>query len=443
MRQQGLEIFSVKPDSIADELGLEPGDRIMSINDEPVRDIIDLRFMETDENLNVVIAKPDGACWELDVEKEFDEFLGIDFGPRNFGNVMRCANKCLFCFVDQMPPHMRRTLYLKDDDYRLSFWDGNFITLTNLSDDHLRRIVKQRLSPLYISVHTTNPELRKRMLGNELAGRIYEQLAYLAASGIEMHTQLVLCPGLNDGEELARTLSDLAGLWPAVSSVALVPVGLTRFRKGCAQLRFFRCDEAVRLVNWVIRRQESFLADLNNPFVFAADEFYLLSGEQIPATERYAGFPQLENGVGPTRLFLDEWETVKTGLPKSAPKYKATLATSVLGEKVLRQVVSGGLDAIKGLDLSIAVIVNNYFGEQITVAGLLTGQDLLRQLDPDQLGDLLVLPAVMLKKDDEIFLDGLTLSELSRHLGKPVAVAGGPKQLLEILLAYANRRVSE
>ncbi|OPY62939.1 MAG: hypothetical protein A4E56_01006 [Pelotomaculum sp. PtaU1.Bin065] len=438
MRQLGLEVFRVEPGSIAGELGLEPGDRIVRINGEPVRDLIDLRFLETDESLDMIITKRDGGRWLLDVEKDYDEPLGIDFGPRNFGHTIHCANKCLFCFVDQMPPDMRQTLYLKDDDYRLSFWNGNFITLTNLQDEQLRRIARQRLSPLYISVHTTNPELRERMLGNKQAGLISEQLKYLAGAGIEMHTQVVLCPGLNDEKELERTLADLVGLWPAVGSLALVPVGLTRFRQDCCQLRTFHRDEAARLLQWVTQKQDDFLERLNNPFVYAADEFYLLSGEQIPNAERYAGFPQVENGVGLTRLFLDEWEIAKAGLPRKAPKLKATLATGMLGEKALRPVATG-LNNVKGLNVSISVIKNHFFGEQITVAGLVTGQDLIAQLNPGEIGDLLVLPAVMLKKDEEIFLDGLTLPEISRHLHKPVAVAGGPRQLVEILIPSTGR----
>ncbi|MDF9407364.1 DUF512 domain-containing protein [Pelotomaculum isophthalicicum JI] len=437
MRQLGLEVFRVEPGSIAGELGLEPGDRIVRINGEQVRDLIDLRFLETDESLDIIIAKRDGTRWDLDVEKDYDEPLGIDFGPGNFGPTVQCANRCLFCFVDQMPPNMRRTLYLKDDDYRLSFLSGNFITLTNLRDDQLRRIARQRLSPLYISVHTTNPELRERMLGNKKAGLILEQLKYLAGAGIEMHTQVVLCPGINDKKELERTLDDLVSLWPAVSSMALVPVGLTRFRQGCFPLRVFNIDEAARLVQWVTRKQDDCIERLKNPFVFASDEFYLLSGEQIPNAERYAGFPQVENGVGLTRLFQDEWEVIKTRLPQRAPQLKATLATGILGEKALKP-VADVLNDIKGLDVSISVINNHFFGKQITVAGLITGQDLSTQLDPGKIGDLLVLPAVMFKKDEEVFLDGMTLPELSRRLKKPIAVADGPRQLIEVLLPYAN-----
>ncbi|OPX90466.1 MAG: Radical SAM superfamily protein [Pelotomaculum sp. PtaB.Bin104] len=439
MEQSGLKIEQVKPESIALELGLEPGDRVIDINGHTLQDVIDFRFFEADESLTILVQKQSGDKWELDVEKDFDESLGIDFGQGGFGHTRGCANRCLFCFVDQMPPGMRPTLYVKDDDYRLSFWTGNFITLTNLSHNDLHRIAQQRLSPLYISVHTTNPALRERMLGNKRAGMISDQLKYLAKAGIEMHTQVVLCPGLNDEQELERTINDLAGLWPAVSSMAIVPVGLTRFRQGLYPLRPFTRDEETRLVHWVGEKQDEFLTRLGNPFVFASDEFYLSSGQKIPSVERYAGFPQLENGVGLTRLFWDEWEAVMTSLPREAPGLKVTLATGRLGEQVLKPVVDR-LNAIKGLEVAIKRVDNRFFGEEITVAGLITGEDLLVQLCPDEIGDLLVIPAVMLKRDSDIFLDGMTLTELREQMKVPVAVAGGPRQLVDVLNSSFSAR---
>ncbi|MCL6635142.1 MAG: DUF512 domain-containing protein [Peptococcaceae bacterium] len=437
MKNRGLAVFQVEPGSIAEELGLEPGDRIVSVNGEPVRDIIDYRFLETEESLTVEVKKAGGEEWVLDIEKDFDQGLGLDFGPEGFGRTIRCRNKCVFCFVDQMPPGLRKTLYIKDDDYRLSFWSGNFITLTNLGDGELHRIAAQRLSPLYISVHTTNGALREKMLGNSRAGLIMEQLRYLAGAGIEMHTQAVLCPGLNDGEELARTADDLAGLWPAVRSLAVVPVGLTRFRQGLYPLRAFGPDEARRLLRWAGARQEEFLRGLGYPFLFASDEFYLLCGEPVPPAERYADFPQTENGVGLVRLFLDEWEEVRGGLPRQVAPMKATLATGVLAEALLRP-VAARLNGIKGLAVTLKVIENRFFGSQVTVAGLITGGDLLAQIRPGEAGDLLVLPSVTLKEEEAVFLDGLTVQDLSRRLETKVAVADGPRQLLEVLLAARN-----
>ncbi|MDD4335658.1 MAG: DUF512 domain-containing protein, partial [Desulfotomaculaceae bacterium] len=307
MKRRGLKIYMVEPGSIAEELGVAVGDRVTAINGAPVLDLIDFRFLAADELLFIDLKKADGEEWVLEVEKDFDQDLGINFGAGGFGPVIKCINKCVFCFVDQMPPGMRRTLYVKDDDYRLSFWNGNFITLTNLSENKLKRIARQRLGPLYISVHTTNPVLREKMLGSSRAGSIMEQLRFLAEAGIEMHTQVVLCPGLNDAAELERTAGDLISLWPAVKSLAVVPVGLTRFREDLYSLAAFTPEKARALLRWIHTRQKELITGYKHPFIFASDEFYLLAEEPVPAAERYDGFPQLENGVGLTRLFLNEW----------------------------------------------------------------------------------------------------------------------------------------
>jgi putative radical SAM enzyme (TIGR03279 family) len=399
----------------------------------PVRDLIDYCFLEADEIVTLDFKKADGEEWVLELEKDYDQDLGLEFEGAGFGPTIRCTNHCIFCFVDQMPPGMRKTLYVKDDDYRLSFWSGNFITLTNLTEKEMQRIVSMRLSPLYISVHTTNPELRRRMLGNKKAGLIMKQLQELAAAGIEMHTQVVACPGINDGRELARTVEDLSGLWPEVRSLAVVPVGLTRFRQNCYPLRGYTRAGARELLRWLQARQEEFLTTLGNPFVFASDEFYLLSGEEIPPVERYAGFPQLENGVGLTRLFLEKWEKARARLFRKRVEKKITLVTGVLGEQLLNPVVAA-LNQVEGLQASLKVIRNRFFGESTTVAGLITGTDLLSQVRPPETGDLLVLPAVSLKKDEPVFLDGISLPELGRRLKVPVAAVAGPDQLVDVLL---------
>jgi putative radical SAM enzyme (TIGR03279 family) len=433
MEERGLIIARVVPDSIAAEMELEPGDRIVSINGSTLRDFIDFRFFETEENLTIEVSKAGGEGWVLDVEKDYDEDLGVEFVDAGFGHTKRCANRCVFCFVDQMPPALRETLYVKDDDYRLSFWSGNFITLTNVGDAELERIIQQRLSPLFISVHTTNPELRKLMLGNKKAGLIVGQLKRLAAAGIEMHTQVVLCPGLNDGRELEKTVADLSSLWPAVRSLAVVPVGLTRFRESCYPLKPVTPAEAKQVVRWAGEKQEEFLASLDNPFIFVSDEFYLLAGEQVPPSGRYAGFPQLENGVGLVRLFLEEWKEVAQELPLEIDPLRVTIATGVLGAMVLRQVVAR-LNRIQGLKVTVKAIVNSFFGQRVTVTGLVTGQDLINQIDPLAIGDLLVIPAVMLKQDEELFLDDTTLAGLAGHLKTRVAVVRGPRQLVDVLL---------
>jgi putative radical SAM enzyme (TIGR03279 family) len=433
MKSIGLRIYKVELGSIAEQMGLETGDRITAINGDPVRDIIDFRYLEADEILSVDIKKTGGEEWILEVEKDFDQDLGIDFGSGGFGPTIRCTNKCVFCFVDQMPPGMRKTLYVKDDDYRLSFWSGNFITLTNLGKNQLKRIASQRLSPLFISVHTTNPALREKMLGSGRAGLIMEQLRYLAEAGIEMHTQAVLCPGLNDKKELERTVSDLASLWPAVRSLAVVPVGLTRFRENLYSLDPFTRKKARELVSWVHTRQDEYIDTFKHPFIFASDEFYLLAGESIPGAERYDGFPQVENGVGLTRLFVDEWAEAERGLPRQIAKQKIVLLTGLLGKNILKP-VAAGLNKIKGLKVKVKAVENNFFGNQVTAAGLVTGSDILAQVQPGECGDLMLLPSVMIKAGEAIFLDNLSLEELAEKLKARVAVVAGPRQLADVLI---------
>lgn len=431
---QGLKIHMVEAGSIAAELGVAPGDRVTAINESLVRDLIDYRYLIADEILNIDITKENGEEWVLEVEKDPDENLGLDFGADGFGPVIKCANKCFFCFVDQMPSGMRKTLYVKDDDYRLSFWNGNFITLTNLSKNTLERIARQRLSPLYISVHTTNSALRERMLGNPRAGSIMEQLGFLAEAGIEMHTQVVLCPGLNDGVELEKTARDLASFWPAVRSLAVVPVGLTRFRDNLYPLKVFTPGKARLLVHWVHDRQEKNITCCGHPFIFAADEFYLLAEEPVPAAEKYDGFPQLENGVGLTRLFIDEWASVACGLPNMVEQQqKIVLVTGVLGYKILEPVATR-LNEIAGLEVIIKVIENVFFGRLVTATGLVTGSDILAQVSLDNSVDLLVLPTIMLKEDQQAFLDGIILQELAEKLKIAVAAVTGPSQLVDTIV---------
>jgi putative radical SAM enzyme (TIGR03279 family) len=433
MKRSGLKIITVVPGSIAEEMGLEKGDRVKAINNMPVRDLIDFRYLEAEEILHVDITKSGGEEWVLEIEKDIDQDLGLDFGAGGFGPTIRCINKCVFCFVDQMPPGMRRTLYVKDDDYRHSFWNGNFITLTNLSKRMLKRIAAQRLSPLYISVHTTNPVLREKMLGCARAGSIMEQLRFLAESGIEMHTQVVLCPGLNDAEELDKTVADLSSLWPSVRSLAVVPVGLTRFRDNLYPLDVFDVDKARELIRWIHARQKEFMTRFKHPFIFASDEFYLLAGKAIPAAERYDGFPQVENGVGLTRIFLDEWAEVEGGLPTETAEQKIVLITGVLGENIVKPVAER-LNKIAGLQVAVKTVENDFFGGQVTATGLVTGHDILKQVLPGEAGDLLLLPSVMLKEDEPVFLDNLGLADLAESIKARVAVVAGPRQLADVLI---------
>lgn len=307
MTYKGI-ISNVKPDSIGLEIGLVPGDRLLAVNGESVQDIIDLSFALAEEEIELLIEHVSGEREIISFEKDYDEELGLEFESAVFDNVRQCANKCVFCFVDQMPPGMRDSLYIKDDDYRLSFLYGNFVTLTNIGPRDLERIAKLHLSPLYVSVHTTNGTLREKMLGGKRAGKIMGQLTELVEKGIDLHTQVVLCPGFNDGRELERTIRDLYALHPSVLSLAIVPVGLTRYRDDCHPLTGFTQNGSREVIRLVRQWQEKCRQETGESFVYLADEFYLAAGEEIPDYEAYDGFPQLENGVGIVRAFLAEWE---------------------------------------------------------------------------------------------------------------------------------------
>ncbi|GAB6182201.1 radical SAM protein [Desulfotomaculum defluvii] len=438
MKNNGLLITEIDKDSIADELGIQPGDRLIAINDVPLRDFLDYRFLCANEELIAKVVTANNEQWEIEIEKDYDEDLGLAFGEHSFGPTRRCHNRCVFCFVDQMAPSMRETLYIKDDDYRLSFWQGNFVSLTNVKEDELRRIIEQKLGPLYISVHTTNPELRCRMLNNRHAGKILEQLRLLAEGGIEMQTQIVLCPEINDGEELKRSINDLAKLWPQVHSLAVVPVGLTKYRTGLANLRTFTVAEAQEVITMIEGYQQEFLENWDYPFVFASDEFYVMAGKPIPPRENYADFPQTENGIGLARLFLDEWEEIQEELPNEIEgELTATLITGTSGETFLRP-VTDRLNRIKGLKVQLEVVPNHFFGESVTVAGLLTAGDIIRALKGKNIGDRLVLPSVMLRDGEDVFLDDLTVNDVSQQLGVTVVVAEGPRDLVEVALGIKS-----
>lgn len=443
MKKEGLLINAVEQDSIADDLGMQPGDRLVAVNDKPVHDILDYRFLCANEELVVRVVTDEGEEWEIEIEKGYEDDLGLDFGENSFGPTRRCRNRCLFCFVDQMAPKMRQTLYIKDDDYRLSFWQGNFVTLTNVNDEELQRIIEQKLSPLYISVHTTNPELRQRMLTNRHAGRILEQLTKLAQAGIEMQTQIVLCPGINDGDELKRTIEDLTKLWPQVHSLAVVPVGITRFREELYELRPFTRDEAVAVIELIEGYQKKFLTEWEYPFVYASDEFYVMAGKAIPATENYGDFPQTENGIGLARIFLDEWESAEQELPDEIDSlHKITMVTGTSGTPFLKPVVER-LNKIQGLTVQLEVIKNTFFGETVTVTGLITAQDIIKSLKTKEIGELLVLPRVMLRDGEDVFLDDLRLQDVSQQLQVPVEAVEGPNELVDAVLRLNSSETGE
>jgi putative radical SAM enzyme (TIGR03279 family) len=430
------EIENVLPGSIAQQLELEPGDKILSVNGSKPEDLIDFRFLCADEEIEIEIMKEDGQIWVCDVQKEFDEALGITFTQDTFDGIRNCANKCIFCFVDQMPVGLRESLYIKDDDYRHSFLHGNFITLTNLTKNDIDRILRMRLSPLYISVHTTNPVLREKMLGSKKAGSIMNQLKELASAGLEMHTQIVLCPGLNDGEELTRTVDDLTSLWPSVRSIAIVPVGITGYQKNIDLIRPFTSIEAQELIEVLIPVQDNLRKKTKIPCLFLADEFFVLAGHSIPKTNYYGDFPQLENGVGLVRIFYDSFEKEIKALPKSFKvTKKIAVVTGKSGEYVLEPLIKK-LNTINNLHIKLIGVQNVFFGGHVTVSGLLTGSDILNEIKTLVGYDTVLIPGVMLKKGEDVFLDGKTVQDLEEKLGAKVIVIdieNGAKDFIRII----------
>ncbi len=418
----GAGVSFIEPGGIAEEVGIEPGDVIIAVNGQPLQDLIDFRYLCAEESIELEVVKTSGEIWTVEIEKNIDEDLGLAFAGATFDRIRSCVNKCIFCFVDQMPPGMRQSLYIKDDDYRLSFLQGNFVTLTNLTSVDIDRILQLRLSPLYVSVHTTNFELRRQMMGGKLSGNIMDQLSKLAAGGISYHTQVVLCPGYNDGPEIERTINDLAALWPATLSIAIVPVGLTKARGNLPDLRMITFAEARGIIEQVRPYQEKFQKQYGEALVYLADELYLQAGVEMPPAEHYAGFPQLENGVGLTRLFYDSFNEEAACLPATiaSPK-KIFLVTGLSGGRVLAP-IARRLSKVHNLTVTVKAIPNSFFGNRVTVAGLLTGRDVLAGLKGQAAVDLVLLPSVMCKRDEQVFLDGMTPGELSALLGVRVEV---------------------
>lgn len=418
------KIGSIHPGSLAEELELRPGDDVVSINGQSVRDIVDLQFALACEDMELEVKKPDGEVWVLEVEKSYDEGLGVEWEHPTVDRVHLCHNKCVFCFVDQIPANMRQTLNVRDDDYRLSFLHGNFVTLTNLKDEELQRIVNLKMSPLNISVHTTNPDLRVRMLGNRRSGEILRQIKFLAENGIEMNTQIVLCPEWNDGPELDRTIAELAPFFPAVRTLSVVPVGLTKHRRGLHKLRPCTPEEAGRVIKQVGEWQDKLQSTLGVSFVHAADEFYVLANQPVPTGRYYDQFAQTENGVGVIRTFLDELDEIWPHIslaPLSTPR-RVAVVTSVSAEKVIRQCLDR-LKGVPGLSFSVYPIVNDFYGHNVTVAGLLTGQDIVHQLG-DRLDDtdVVLMPDIMLRDDDDVLLDDYTVGRMCDELHRTVTV---------------------
>ncbi|MCF8563726.1 DUF512 domain-containing protein [Alicyclobacillus tolerans] len=417
-------IKSVRTGSLAEELELSPGDEILKINGQAIKDIVDVQFAVAVEDMELEVKKQDGEVWILEVEKSYDEDLGVEWENPTVDKVRLCHNKCVFCFVDQIPTNMRQTLNIRDDDYRLSFLHGNFVTLTNVSDEEIKRIADLKMSPLNVSVHTTNPHLRVRMLVNKRSGEILRQIAYLAERGIEMNTQIVLCPGWNDGEELDRTIRDLYPFYPAVRTLSVVPVGLTKHRRGLMSMRPNTPEEARRVVEQVNRWQEKLYPELGAAFVHIADEFYVLADMDVPDAKYYDDFAQTENGVGVIRTFLDELTEIEKRVPSKVygNSRKVAVVTSVSAQKVIRNSLMQ-LERVPNLEYDVIAVANNFYGHHVTVAGLITGQDIVHQLkDKVQGVDTVLIPDIMLKDDEDLFLDDYTVQQVHRELGVSVTV---------------------
>ncbi len=417
-------IARVLPGSIAEELELEPGDVLLSVNGHEIEDIFDYQYFTNEEYLTVLVRRPDGEEWELEIEKEFEEDLGIEFENSLMDDYRSCRNKCVFCFIDQMPPGMRDTLYFKDDDSRLSFLQGNYVTLTNMSDHDIDRIIQYHLGPINISFHTTNPELRCRMLHNRFAGEVFPKIRRLADAGIELNGQIVLCRGINDGEELERSIRDMTAYLPSLRSVSVVPVGLSKYRDGLYPLEPFEPGDAGQVIDQIEAWQRRLYPEHGIHFVHASDEWYLLAGRPLPEEERYDGYPQLENGVGMLRLLheevrqaLDEEGAFSAGKSSAGEALRTvSIATGRLAAPFIRKLGALVTERHPRLAVQVFEITNEFFGESITVSGLITAQDLIRQLKGKALGSRLLLPCNMLRSGEQVFLDDLTVADVETAL---------------------------
>ncbi len=463
MSRKEHKIFAVEPGSIAEQLNIEPGDFLLSVNGQTMEDIFDYHFLVSDEHLTVQIRKADGEEWELEIDKDYSDDLGIGFENGLMDEYRSCRNKCIFCFIDQMPPNMRETLYFKDDDSRLSFLQGNYVTLTNMSDEDIDRIIRYKLAPINISVQTTNPQLRCKMLNNRFAGEALDKIKTLYDAGIEMNGQIVLCKGINDKAELERSIRDLTGYLPYMESVSVVPVGLTKYRENLYPLEPFTREDAREVLGIIHKWQDICYEKWQTHFIHAGDEWYLLAEWDFPEEERYDGYIQLENGVGMMRLLYEEFQEclrteqenpehkghtfkeffrnrkkIRKGTGREAARAmgirseqrKMTIATGKLAAPMLKKLSAAYMALYPDTNIQVMAIENDFFGERITVSGLITGQDLALQLAGNDLGEKLLLPCNMLRSGERVFLDDVTVEELENTLQVPIDIVKSDGQSL-------------
>jgi putative radical SAM enzyme (TIGR03279 family) len=439
-KKQLHTIAKVLPGSIAEEMGLEPGDSILSINGTEMEDIFDYQYLVQDSYIEVMVLTKDGEECKLEIDKEEDEDLGVEFEQGLMDDYRRCSNNCIFCFIDQNPPGMRETLYFKDDDTRLSFLQGNYVTLTNLSDRDIERMIKYRMEPINISFQTTNPELRCKMLNNRFAGEALKKVQRLYEGGIHMNGQIVLCKGINDGEELRRSISDLSKMIPILESVSVVPVGLTKYREGLFPLEPFDAKDSAEVIDFIEGFQRDIYEKHGIHFVHASDEWYIVAGRDIPSAEAYDGYGQIENGVGKVRLLMDEFreeleilKEKRSGL-KIRP-HKMTIVTGMLVYPIIRDLMQELQENFPEVEPQVIPVINHFFGEGITVTGLLTAGDIIDQLKDKDLGDYLLLSQNVLRSGEDIFLDDLHVPDVENALNIKIRVtdASGADVIRQVL----------
>ena len=431
MKKNQHIVKTVKPGSIAEELEITPGDKVLAVDNTEIEDIFDYQFLIQDTYIELLVEKQDGEQWLLEIDKEMDEDLGIEFENGLMDEYRHCHNKCIFCFIDQMPKGMRDTLYFKDDDSRLSFLQGNYVTLTNMSDHDIDRICRYHLSPINISFQTMNPELRCKMLNNRFAGEALKKVDTLNAAGIRMNGQIVLCKGVNDGKELEFSIQKLMEYLPNVESVSVVPVGLSRYREGLYPLKPFTAEDAGEVIDLIEKYQKICMDRYDTHFIQASDEWYILAGREVPEEDRYDGYLQLENGVGMIRLLLDEFRDAldrcrqEKQQGREMPwkeKRVVSAATGKLAFPYIKRMAEELMQEYSGLTVYVYEITNEFFGEMITVSGLLTGQDIEKQLKGKKLGEALYLPRNVLRSGADLFLDDYRVADLEKSLQVPVNI---------------------
>ncbi|MBN1054782.1 radical SAM protein [Clostridium botulinum] len=436
-------ITKVEKYSITEEVGIEVNDSLISINQTPISDIMDYKFLSADEEIVLEIEKSNGEIWEIEIEKEYGEDIGLEFGGGLMDKAKRCSNKCIFCFIDQLPPGMRDTLYFKDDDSRLSFLQGNFVTLTNMKEEDIDRIIKYHISPINVSVHTTNPELRVKMLNNRFAGNILERLKRLTDAGITINSQVVCIPGINNGDELKRTIEDLYNFYPFVATVAVVPIGITKFREKLQHVKTFTKEQSKKEIEMVKELQNKFIKEVNEPFVRLSDEFYIVSGNEVPSSEFYKGYEQLEDGVGVVRYFKDIIDETLNDLDENS-KGSFSIATGALAYEEIIKARDKILKKNPNIKLDVYKVINDYFGETITITGLLTGTDIINQLKGKINTKYLLMADCMFRKgyeladsSEQIMLDDLKIRDIEEALDVKVIVTDYTgENLISILNEY-------